>query len=1148
MKSINRLFLILAIFWQSNFLWAAELSPEQFLDEFFAALQVQNGEKIGQLVLAHPKVAEQAQQLLTLAGEGTDEDAKQFRVLAEILAHSLQLMRLNRLLAEAETAYQSADYTLALEKLQAGLKKASEVDDQRYRSQFLSDLGVVHETLEHDQQALNYYQQALSIKRQLVDKQAESQILTHIASIYTKLKQYQTALSYYQQAIDIQRQLDDKNGLGNNLSNLGGIYAYLGQYQPALKHFLNALSIHRELAQPPAIAHDLSNLGIVYDQLGHYQKALDAYQQALTIQRELDNQPGIGNLLTNIGLVYNHLGQYTKALDYYQQALTLYRKIPYPLGEGTNLSNIGNVYQNIGQYQQALEAYQQALAIQRNIGNQRQVGDNLSNLGVVYQSLGQHQHALEYYQPALDIFREVGDKLGECAVLTNIGVVHDSLGDYQPALKYYQQALSINREIGYQLGEGTDLTKMGHVYHSLGQYQQALDYYQQALVIHKTLGNKAEEGTVLAHLGAVYDRLKLHQQALQAYQQALAIYHELGSADIWIAQRGLGSVEVQLNQFTAAIEHYQQALTQIETLRAGLTKKAYKLSFMQDKLDVYDELITLSQILHERHPDTDDYARQALETFERKQGRLFLEEMGQSGARRFAGLPASVIKEEQLLRQQQTKVQANLVQERNKPVKQQNLSVIETLIQRLDMINTSRQALHQQIQVQYPNYYALKYPQPVTVETLQNQVLQSKERMLIYSVMENRTVLWVIGPRQFSLFNLPVEEDTFGEEVAYLRMLILNQLPQFTEKSFELYQKLFPTAIHQLLAGADTLYIIPTGPLYGLPFETLVTEITTNTLKSEEGMQKFMTEISPNPSLPKRGMPRSDDTPHYLIQDYAIAYLSSASLLKILRDTATRRKEQPSQSLIAFANPNYPPCQSKDDNENPFLVTTRQRHSLDEELDGISTELNQLRTRAYLRTIGKTCFVPLPETAEEAKAIATLFGPSNHALYLGQQASRQTLLALNKQGRLDDYRYILFAAHGILPTEVKEIEQPALVLSNPLTEGYLTMADAFTLQLNADFINLSACNTGVGDRVKGEGIMGLTRAFMYAGTSAISVTLWSVESLSAKTLSIDLFKNLKAGKKVAETLRQTKLKMIERKTAPTYHHPFYWAPYVVYGN
>ncbi|EDN66728.1 protein conserved in bacteria [Beggiatoa sp. PS] len=110
------------------------------------------------------------------------------------------------------------------------------------------------------------------------------------------------------------------------------------------------------------------------------------------------------------------------------------------------------------------------------------------------------------------------------------------------------------------------------------------------------------------------------------------------------------------------------------------------------------------------------------------------------------------------------------------------------------------------------------------------------------------------------------------------------------------------------------------------------------------------------------------------------------------------------------------------------------------------------------------------------------------------------------------------------------------------------MADAFTLQLNADFINLSGCNTGIGEMVKGEGIMGLTRAFMYAGTSAISVTLWAVDSLSAKMLSIGIFENLKAGKKVAEALRQTKIKMIEGKMNQAYHHPFYWAPFVVYGN
>jgi tetratricopeptide (TPR) repeat protein len=1095
---------------------AAEMSPDQFIEEFFTALRVQDGETIGQLVLKHPRSAEQAYQMLKLAGTGSDAEAEQFQILAEVLQHALNLMKLNRFIEEAEQAYQAADYATARAKLQTGLKQARKVKEPRYISQFLSDLGVVYDTLAQYPKALEYYAQAFKLKNESGDKQGASQKLTQIGIVYTKLGQYQQALTYYQQAVEIQRQLGNQRELGNNLSNLGEAYLKLGQYQAALEHFQQALTIHQTLAKEPAeIGRTLSNLGVVYDHLGQYQQALDAYQQALKIQRQLGDETSVGHLLINLGVVYNHFGQYPKALEYYQQALAIYHKLGSQWGESISLNNLANVYQNIGHYQAALETYQQALTLQRTLDNQPQVGENLSNLGAVFQTLGQYQQALDYYQPALDIFQNVGDKRGECAVLTNIGVVHDSLGLYQPALTYFQQALTINREIGSQSGEGTDLSKIGHVHYNLGHYQQALDYYQQALTIHRTLGNKAEEGMVLNQLGTVYTQLQRYQSALQAYQQALTIHRNIGSADLWIAQRGLASVEVYLKQMEAAITHYGQALNNIEKLRAGLAEKEHKLSFMQDKLEVYDEFMTLLQILHLQHPQK-GYAQKALETFERKQGRGFLEEMGQSGIRRFAGLPQSIIEQEQKIIQQYTKIQTDLVREKSQLA--QNRTLIKTLTQRLETLNLSDQVFQQEIEAQYPNYAALKYPQPVTLDMLQNQVLQTGERLLVYNVMKNQTVLWIIGPTQFALFTLPITEDSVGEQVAYLRMLIQNQLPELAPESFLLYQNLIPATAHQLLAGAKTLYIVPTGPLYGLPFETLV-------------------------------RPKNNQKPHYLIQDYAIIYLSSASLLKILRDTSARRNVKTSKLLLAFANPVYPPCEKTRPNislPNPETFPLAPEVSTFPAQEATEmVNLNELRTRAYLKTLGQPCFPALPETAAEATTIAALFKGADNALYLGPQASRRTVFALNDKGELDDYRYLLFAVHGILPNEVKEIEQPALVLSNPLTEGYLTMADAFQLQLNADFINLSACNTGRGENIRGEGIMGLTRAFMYAGTSAISVSLWAVESLSAKKLSIGIFANLKADYQVAEALRQIKLQMLSQTD---YRHPFYWAPFVVYGD
>ena len=169
-------------------------------------------------------------------------------------------------------------------------------------------------------------------------------------------------------------------------------------------------------------------------------------------------------------------------------------------------------------------------------------------------------------------------------------------------------------------------------------------------------------------------------------------------------------------------------------------------------------------------------------------------------------------------------------------------------------------------------------------------------------------------------------------------------------------------------------------------------------------------------------------------------------------------------------------------------------------------------------------------------------------LIVKEAASRSTVFALSQTASLEAYRYLVFACHGILPGEVDRVKQPALVLAHPEKDGFLTMADVFGLQLNAGLVSLSACNTGRGSQVKGEGVMGLTRAFMYAGTPAVSVTLWSVESQSAKELNVGMYRYLSQDRGRATALREIKLSLLRGEKGDEYRDPFFWAPLVVFGD
>ncbi|MEN8220782.1 MAG: CHAT domain-containing protein [Pseudomonadota bacterium] len=421
------------------------------------------------------------------------------------------------------------------------------------------------------------------------------------------------------------------------------------------------------------------------------------------------------------------------------------------------------------------------------------------------------------------------------------------------------------------------------------------------------------------------------------------------------------------------------------------------------------------------------------------------------------------------------------------------------------------------------------------MEKLQKDVLQAGELMLIYNVRKESTDLWIVGKQHFALFSLPLTEKQIQQQVTafrdtgiesmineigtaknrklkgirlktHLENAVSDSLADFVETSHTFYQQLLPDAARELIVKVkpDTLYIIPTAALYSLPFEALVT-------------------------VP------DEEEPHYLIQDYAIAYLSSASLLETLREAQQRRDTEERQPLLAFANPVFP--QENCEPDDNMVIS--------------------LRTLAYRDLLGSGACIPqLPATSDEALNIAKLFDVTPYSypqvLYLGKEASRENVLELNENEELDDFRYVLFATHAVLPDELSYINQPAVLLSYPENGGYLTMAEVFGLQMNADLVTLSACNTGRGKNIKGEGVRGLSRAFMYAGTPAVSVSLWTVNSQATQQLNQTFFTQLKKKRHLAEALRQAKMAMIEGDVEEDfkdiYFHPYFWGGFVVFGD
>ena len=347
---------------------------------------------------------------------------------------------------------------------------------------------------------------------------------------------YSEALELFEKALVICKQIDDKSGEGAYLNNIGLVYNNLGQYQKALDYYQQSLVIRKQIGDKSGEGTTLNNIGVVYRSLGQYQKALDYYQQALVISKHLGDKSGEGTTLNGIGRVYNSLGQYQKALDYFQQSLVIIQQIGDKYGQSANLNSIGLVYDDLGQYQKALDYYQQSLVIRKQIGDKSGEGATLNNIGLVYDNLGQYQKALDYYQQALVIRKQIGDKFGEGTTLNNIGAVYISLGQYQKALDYFQQSLVIRKQIGDKSGEGATLNNIGVAYIAQRQYNLAEKPLFAAINIWDELRTKLPDDQKISLFAKQTDTYKWLQQTLIAQnkiEQALEI-SERGRARAFI--------------------------------------------------------------------------------------------------------------------------------------------------------------------------------------------------------------------------------------------------------------------------------------------------------------------------------------------------------------------------------------------------------------------------------------------------------------------------------------------------------------------------------------------------------------------------------------------------------------------------------------
>lgn len=484
----------------------------------------------------------------------------------------------------------------------------------------------------------------------------------------------------------------------------------------------------------------------------------------------------------------------------------------------------------------------------------------------------------------------------------------------------------------------------------------------------------------------------------------------------------------------------------------------------------------------------------------------------------------------------------------SRPNTQENTAQIKTIRTQIDEFRSSRALLMKVIEERFPEYAQLINPKPPRIKQAQSTLAYDEALVSTY-VGQDRTYVWAIphtGEVAFSSINIGLED--IEDSVSSLRAALnpsagtLGDIPEFdVAEAYSLYEKL----LKPVEAGwkrAKSLLVVGHGPLGYLPLSLLPTESIS--LVAETG--PLFSEYR--------------DVP-WLVRSHAVTMLPSVASLLALRELPAGKPER--KAFIGFGDPWFNNKQAVEARSVAFK-TTKVGALVSR---GLKTSRLPVRLRAAPATSeldsAELGDLPrLPDTADELRAMArALKANSTQDLFLGDRASE----GLVKKTKLSDYRVISFATHGLVSGDLNGLTQPALALSAPdvaddlENDGLLTMNEILGLELDADWVVLSACNTGAGEGAGAEAVSGLGRAFFYAGSRALLVSNWPVETTSAKALTAKLFKlqanNNKLGR--AEALRQSMFSLIEGpgfidpesgKIIFSYAHPIFWAPFSLIGD
>lgn len=1009
----------------------------------------------------------------------------------------------------------------------------------------------------------------VTLERAFVDAQALRLEARRVAPQLAGEK-YALSLSKYDEALKLATKIDDSRWQGYALCGTGRVYKAQMQLVPALDHLSQALTRLQEAGDISGQAFVLNETGAAHRDLGSQLDAAASFEQALPLRVSIGDRWGQAQLYNNIGLAYSNIGYQPKALENYEKALSLWRELGVRRLEMNTINNIAKAHAEMGELDKALAEYESLLAYcNTEISNAddeyfRLKPEALNGIGLVYDTWADADKARSSYQEALKFFEETGkESATEASVLDNLGLTEAFLGDAQSAFANFSKALTIRQRFTDPRGLGITLSNLGYSYVLQGNVPEALKQLELALTFSQRAHDQRFEAYTLMRMGMAYAASGEPDRAMNSYAKALAIQREPSFADsrgqaitleqmaevltgkgdlteglkrhnealaLWeqvkdeqgraLSLFGIARIEYRRHNLANARDRIEQAIAIVEKVRYRVTVRQLQLTYFAGKQDMYALATDVRMQLYElTHSKTDLEA--ALSISEKARARNLLDLLSETRAKPHVGMSPENVEKYFRLERQISELTQTMLRLRGLGAKEEAATVERKILTSIDEQNdlmvTAKEVA--------PSSTAVNHVEPLSATQIQG-LLDDKTLLLQYSLGENHSHLWVVSQTEVSHYFLAGRSEIEnaarqlhqalttgeprrpGEEIeTYLNRL--RHPVDYEETARELRRLVIDPSALQL--RDKRLVVVADGALQSIPFEVLLF----------------------GKSTARRQTDASSDTTGS-IGSNEIVYLPSVSTLASMR---LRYEPVFSKTLAVLADPVFTASDMR-------VRGSRQTVSAKPE----TTNNNLAQT---LRDLGDAAEGPftLPKldySLKEANAIVSLAPKGSWMRAVGFNATR----AMAMSPSLKQYRFIHFATHGFLNDRHPELSGMALSMVNKRggqEDGYLTLHDIYNLDLPVDLVVLSACLSGVGKNVRGEGVIGLTRGFMHAGAQRVVVSLWLVEDRATAELMTRFYSHMLGRNRLAPAAALQRAKM-EIAANPRWRNPYYWSGFVLQGD